>query len=65
MTPQLSQGELERITRKFVERISRDIGPQRDIPAPDVNTNAQVMAWIMENIPASTGFAGGGDRQTG
>ena len=45
---QLSQGELERITRKFVERISREIGPQRDIPAPDVNTNAQVMAWIMD-----------------
>ena len=40
----LSQGELERVTRKFVERISQEIGPQRDIPAPDVNTNAQVMA---------------------
>jgi glutamate dehydrogenase (NAD(P)+) len=54
---QLSQGELERITRKFVERISREIGPQRDIPAPDVNTNAQVMAWIMDQYSRLHGFA--------
>src|ERR1700692_3385067 len=54
---QLSQGELERITRKFVERISREIGPQRDIPAPDVNTNAQVMAWIMDQYSRVHGFA--------
>jgi glutamate dehydrogenase (NAD(P)+) len=54
---QLSQGELERITRKFVERISREIGPQRDIPAPDVNTNAQVMAWIMDHYSRLHGFA--------
>jgi glutamate dehydrogenase (NAD(P)+) len=54
---QLSQGELERVTRKFVERISREIGPQRDIPAPDVNTNAQVMAWIMDQYSRLHGFA--------
>jgi glutamate dehydrogenase (NAD(P)+) len=54
---QLSQGELERITRKFVERISREIGPQRDIPAPDVNTNAQVMAWIMDQYSRLHGFS--------
>jgi glutamate dehydrogenase (NAD(P)+) len=54
---QLSQGELERITRKFVERISQEIGPQRDIPAPDVNTNAQVMAWIMDHYSRLYGFA--------
>ena len=45
---QLSRGELERLTRKFVQHISQDIGPQRDIPAPDVITDAQVMAWIMD-----------------
>jgi glutamate dehydrogenase (NAD(P)+) len=54
---QLSQGELERITRKFVERISQEIGPQRDIPAPDVNTNAQVMAWIMDQYSRLHGFS--------
>jgi glutamate dehydrogenase (NAD(P)+) len=54
---QLSQGELERVTRKFVERISQEIGPQRDIPAPDVNTNAQVMAWIMDHYSRLHGFA--------
>jgi glutamate dehydrogenase (NAD(P)+) len=53
----LSQGELERVTRKFVERISQEIGPQRDIPAPDVNTNAQVMAWIMDQYSRLHGFA--------
>ncbi|MBV9491903.1 MAG: glutamate dehydrogenase [Verrucomicrobia bacterium] len=53
----LSPGELERLTRKFVERISREIGPQRDIPAPDVNTNAQVMAWIMDQYSRLHGFS--------
>ncbi|MFW5966522.1 MAG: Glu/Leu/Phe/Val family dehydrogenase [Persicimonas sp.] len=45
---QLSEGELERLTRKFVEKIHEVIGPHEDIPAPDVNTNGQVMAWIMD-----------------
>jgi glutamate dehydrogenase (NAD(P)+) len=53
----LSEGELERLTRKFVERISGEIGPQRDIPAPDVNTNAQVMAWIMDQYSRLHGFS--------
>jgi glutamate dehydrogenase (NAD(P)+) len=54
---QLSQGELERVTRKFVQRIGREVGPQRDIPAPDVNTNAQVMAWFMDEYSRLYGFS--------
>ena len=42
----LTPRELERLTRRFVQQIHDVIGPQRDIPAPDVNTNAQIMAWI-------------------
>ena len=53
----LSQGELERLTRKLVQRIGADIGPQRDIPAPDVNTNAQVMAWFMDEYSRSHGYS--------
>lgn len=45
---ELSPGELERLTRGFINRIHEFIGPQTDIPAPDMNTNAQVMAWIMD-----------------
>lgn len=45
---ELSRGETERLTRRFVNRIHDFIGPQTDIPAPDMNTNAQVMAWIMD-----------------
>ncbi len=45
---QLGETELEQITRVFVDRIGDVLGPNRDIPAPDVNTNAQVMAWIMD-----------------
>lgn len=45
---QMSHRELERMTRKFVDQIQDVIGPTRDIPAPDVNTNPQVMAWIMD-----------------
>ena len=44
----LSMKELERLTRKFVDQIHDVIGPTRDIPAPDMNTNPQVMAWIMD-----------------
>ena len=43
----LSRGELERLTRKFIEKIHDMIGPDKDIPAPDMGTDAQVMAWIM------------------
>ncbi len=55
----LSPGELERLTRKLVQRIGSDIGPQRDIPAPDVNTNAQVMAWIMDEYSRAHGYSPG------
>jgi glutamate dehydrogenase (NAD(P)+) len=44
----LSQEELEKLTRSFIDKINHVIGPTRDIPAPDVNTNAQVMAWMMD-----------------
>jgi glutamate dehydrogenase (NAD(P)+) len=53
----LSTRELERLTRKFTQRIASQIGPQRDIPAPDVNTNAQVMAWIMDEYSRLHGYA--------
>ena len=42
----LSKGELERLTRRFVQQVHDFIGPDKDIPAPDVGTDAQVMAWI-------------------
>ena len=44
----LSKGELERLTRRYTAEIINIIGPDIDIPAPDVNTNAQVMAWMMD-----------------
>jgi glutamate dehydrogenase (NAD(P)+) len=53
----LSDGELERLTRKFTQRIGQEIGPQRDVPAPDVNTNAQVMAWIMDEYSRHYGYS--------
>ncbi|MDO5509569.1 MAG: Glu/Leu/Phe/Val dehydrogenase [Weeksellaceae bacterium] len=48
-----SQSELERITRRFTYALGENIGPDLDIPAPDVNTNAQIMAWIADTF-AST-----------
>jgi len=45
---QLEQPELQRIARSFMDRIEKVLGPTRDIPAPDVNTNAQTMAWFMD-----------------
>src|SRR5437762_2756540 len=44
----LSDGELERITRRYTAEIFEFLGPERDVPAPDVNTNQRVMAWIMD-----------------
>lgn len=44
----LSQSELERLTREFAKALSANIGPMVDVPAPDVNTNAQIMEWIVE-----------------
>lgn len=53
----LSEGELERLTRKFIQKIHEVIGPHEDIPAPDVNTNGQVMAWIMDEYAKFEGFS--------
>ena len=53
----LSARELERLTRRFVQQIHDIIGPHRDIPAPDVNTNAQIMAWIMDEYSTIHGFS--------
>jgi glutamate dehydrogenase (NAD(P)+) len=52
-----SPRELERLTRRFVQQIHDIIGPHTDIPAPDVNTNAQVMAWIMDEYSMIHGFS--------
>ena len=53
----LSLGELERLTRRYAAEISLLIGPERDIPAPDVNTTPQVMAWIMDTVSMSSGYS--------
>jgi glutamate dehydrogenase (NAD(P)+) len=45
---ELGRDEVQRITRSFMDKIEKILGPTRDIPAPDVNTNAQVMAWLMD-----------------
>src|SRR3954463_13909334 len=52
----LSRGELERLTRRFVGKIHDFIGPDKDIPAPDMGTDAQVMAWIMNEYSKYHGF---------
>lgn len=54
---QMNPGELERLTRRFATEISIIIGPHSDIPAPDVNTNSQVMAWIMDTYSMHEGFS--------
>ena len=46
----LSRGELERLTRRYAFDIASMIGPDRDIPAPDINTDTQVMSWVMDTI---------------
>ena len=52
----LSQSELERISRGFVRALGRFIGPERDVPAPDVYTNPQTMAWMMDEYSALVGY---------
>jgi glutamate dehydrogenase (NAD(P)+) len=52
---QLSTKELEKLTRRYTSEIGIIIGPQQDIPAPDVNTNAQVMAWMMDTYSMNVG----------
>jgi glutamate dehydrogenase (NAD(P)+) len=53
----LTTAELEALTRKFTLAISHVLGPYRDIPAPDVNTNAQVMAWMMDAYSSRAGYS--------
>jgi len=54
---QMSPSELERLTRRYATEISIVIGPHSDIPAPDVNTNAQVMGWIMDTYSMHEGYS--------
>jgi glutamate dehydrogenase (NAD(P)+) len=51
----LSPGELERLTRRYASEISLMVGPYGDIPAPDVGTNAQIMAWVMDTFSIQAG----------
>jgi len=53
----LSQSELQNLTRRYTAEISIMIGPNKDIPAPDVNTNAQVMAWLMDTYSMNLGYS--------
>jgi glutamate dehydrogenase (NAD(P)+) len=55
----LSERELERLTRRFVDKIHEFIGPTVDIPAPDMNTNSRVMAWIFDQYSKLHGFSPG------
>ncbi|MFN2629288.1 MAG: Glu/Leu/Phe/Val dehydrogenase [Gaiellaceae bacterium] len=53
----LSQAELQRLTRRFTSELNDVIGPQRDIPAPDMATNEQTMAWMMDTYSMQKGYA--------
>jgi glutamate dehydrogenase (NAD(P)+) len=53
----MSRAELERLTRRYATEISILIGPNRDIPAPDMNTNPQVMGWIMDTVSMHEGYS--------
>ncbi len=53
----LTPGELERMTRRYTSEIINEIGPERDIPAPDVGTNSQVMAWIFDTYSMNMGHS--------
>ena len=53
----LSERELERVTRRYVSEIFAFLGPDKDVPAPDVGTNAQVMAWVMDQYSIGIGHA--------
>ncbi len=53
----MSRGELERMTRRYASEIAIIIGPDRDIPAPDVYTDAQTMAWIMDTYSMTRGYS--------
>ncbi|MCD6232427.1 Glu/Leu/Phe/Val dehydrogenase [Candidatus Aerophobetes bacterium] len=53
----LSSGEIERLTRRYISEIISIIGPEKDIPAPDINTNPQIMAWIMDTYSMDKGYS--------
>jgi glutamate dehydrogenase/leucine dehydrogenase len=51
----MSKRELEALTRRYVSEIIDAIGPEKDVPAPDVNTDAQIMAWVMDTYSMHVG----------
>ncbi len=51
----MSLGELERLTRRYTWEISPLLGPDKDVPAPDVNTDGRVMAWLMDTLSMAHG----------
>ena len=53
----LSLGELERMTRRYTSEIVNEIGPEKDIPAPDVGTSPAVMAWIFDTFSMNKGHS--------
>jgi glutamate dehydrogenase (NAD(P)+) len=53
----LSDGELERMTRRYASEILPFIGPERDVPAPDMNTDERIMAWIMDTYSMNSGYS--------
>ncbi len=53
----LSRNELQNLTRRYTAEISMMIGPTKDIPAPDVNTNPQIMAWLMDTYSMNVGYS--------
>src|SRR5690242_15736469 len=53
----LSRGELERLTRRFTSEIINEIGPEKDIPAPDVGTDGRIMAWIFDTYSMNKGHS--------
>ena len=57
---EMSIGEIERMTRRYTAEISILIGPDKDIPAPDVNTNEQIMGWIMDTYSMTIGYSAPG-----
>ncbi|MFN3994972.1 MAG: Glu/Leu/Phe/Val family dehydrogenase, partial [bacterium] len=57
---QLSEGELERLTRRYAFELIPIIGPEKDIPAPDVNTNPRTMAWFMDTYSMAVGYTAPG-----
>src|SRR5438876_922705 len=54
---EMSNGEIEHLTRRYAASILPLIGPQQDIPAPDVYTNSQIMAWIMDTYSMTKGYS--------